>query len=355
MNLRSDNESGAAPEIIEAIAKANHGSAHSYGEDAFTDELRQRFCEVFEKEVFVLPVATGTAANSLCIAQMTPSYGSVICYEHGHLYVDECGAPEFFSGGAKLIPLPGEAAKLSLATVNAYIKNTGYHGDHECKLSAISLSQATELGTVYSVEELKKITHLAHEQDMLVHIDGARFANALITQNCTPAEATWKSGVDFLSFGATKNGALAAEAVIVFDPAKADQLGRRRKRSGHLFSKMRFLSAQLNAYLADDLWLKLATHANYCARYLAQGLSALETVKVLYPVEANELFVHMPQVLAEGLYQKGHEFHPWPGEPNVYRMICAHNTTTDQLDGFLADAKEQNVSASGLLSMERHG
>ena len=339
MNLRSDNESIVAPEIMQALERANQGSAHSYGDDVLTQRLQRRFNDFFEKEVFVLPVATGTAANSISIAQMTPPYGSVFCHESAHLYVDECGAPEFFSGGAKLLPLPGADAKIESSTLKARIEQSGFHGEHECQINGVSVSQATELGTVYSLNELEAISSLAHANNMLVHMDGARFANAIVSLNCTPAEMSWKTGIDFLSFGATKNGAMAAEAVIVFNEEHCEQILRRRKRAGHLFSKMRYLSAQLEAYLDDELWRRLASNANTRAAQLADGLSAVAGVEVLHPVQVNEVFVRLPSDVANRLYNSGHEFHPWPGRPNVYRMICAHNTTPDDVDTLLADAK----------------
>ncbi len=339
MNLRSDNESIVAAEIMVALEQVNKGSAYAYGDDAVTQSLAERFNDFFEKDVFVLPVATGTAANSISIAQIAPSYGSVYCHETAHLYVDECGAPEFFSGGAKLLPIPGRDAKLDQAVLSQSIQQSGFHGEHECQISGVSLSQATELGTVYSLDEIKEISSVAHNNGLLVHMDGARFANAIVSLGCTPAEMTWKAGIDFLSFGATKNGAMAAEAVIVFDRDNSEQIVRRRKRGGHLFSKMRYLSIQLEAYLRNDLWRRLASNANGCATRLADGLSSVPGVKILHPVQVNEVFTELPEEVAKRLYDRGHEFHPWPGRPNVYRMICAHNTDLDEVDVFLSDAR----------------
>jgi threonine aldolase len=307
-NFNSDNEAGVAPEIVAAIARANAGMAHSYGEDALTARVRERLRTLFEApRMEVFPVVTGTAANALAIAQVTPPYGAVYCHEEAHVNTDECGAPELYSGGAKLIGLPGARAKIDPEVLARTLAYTGELGDHECLPCALSLSQATEHGAVYAREEVAELAGIAKRHGLRVHMDGARFANALVHAGCTPAELTWRAGVDLLSFGATKNGALMAEALLVFDPALATGLGRRRKRAGHLVSKMRFVSAQLDAYLEDDLWLRLARHANAAARSLAAGLAAIPGVEVLYPVEANEVFVRLSPVLARGLHEAGFE------------------------------------------------
>ncbi|MEM9058758.1 MAG: beta-eliminating lyase-related protein, partial [Pseudomonadota bacterium] len=246
-NFRSDNESPAAPAVLEALLEANAGSAHSYGDDPYTARLQATFAELFETDVQVWPLATGTAANALAIAQLCPPYGATFCHEHAHLHTDECGAPEFFAGGAKLLPLPGAHAKIDADELARVLASAGMLGDHESMPAALSLSQATEFGAVYSLDELKALTGLAREHGLRIHMDGARFANAVASLDSSPAEVTWRAGVDMLSFGATKNGAVMAEALLVFNRDLADQLGRRRKRAGHLLSKMRFVSAQLCA------------------------------------------------------------------------------------------------------------
>jgi threonine aldolase len=202
----------------------------------------------------------------------------------------------------------------------------------------LSLTQATEFGTVYTLDEIVALSRVAHEAGLRVHMDGARFANALVTLGCAPAEMTWKAGIDLLSFGATKNGAMMAEALVVFDPADAQELGRRRKQAGHLISKMRYVSAQLDAYLADDLWLRLATHANRMATRLAAGIEGLEGVELLYPVQSNELFVRMGEDDAEALRAAGFEFYGWPGRPGVFRLVTGHCTTAAEVDAFLGAA-----------------
>jgi threonine aldolase len=337
-NFRSDNETPVAPEILEALARANSGTAHSYGDDALTARVQRRFAEVFETEPAVYALVSGTAANALAVAQTTPPYGAVICHEDSHLHTDECGAPEFYSGGAKLLTLPGAGAKISAQTLKSQLENTGHGGDHASKPMLLSLTQATEFGTVYALDEVRELCDLAHAAGLKVHMDGARFANAVATLGCTPAEITWRAGVDLLSFGATKNGAMMAEALLVFDSADAVELGRRRKQSGHLISKMRYVSAQLDAYLEADLWLKLAANANLQASRLSAGIAALDGAELLYPVQSNEIFVRLEDSLAAGLRAAGFEFHGWPGRPGVYRLVTAHCTRADEVDAFIAAA-----------------
>ena len=340
MNFRSDNESPVAPQIFAALQSANTGHAYAYGEDGITSGMKERFRETFETDLEVLPVATGTAANSLSIAQLAPAYGAVFCHHEAHLHADECGGPEFYSGGAKVIPLSGELAKICPRTLQAAVAKMEEMGVHESQPSAVSISQATELGTVYKPDEILEISRIARGGGLGLHMDGARLANAVQRLGCTPAELTWKSGVDILSFGATKNGAMAAEAVVVFNHNRAAGLARRRKRAGHLFSKMRFISVQLEAYLKDDLWLQLADRANRAADALSAGFRRLAGVEVLYPVEANEVFVRMPPGLADGLKEAGYEFHLWPGSRDHYRLVTCFATRVDEVNAFLALAKQ---------------
>ena len=285
VNFCSDNASGAAPEVLRALEAANAGWAMPYGNDELTRRVEARVREIFETDAAVFPVATGTAANVLCLSVMTPPYGAIYCHQESHINVDECGAPEFYSGGAKLVALPGAHGKLAPATLEAAIVDAG--NVHAVQPAAVSLSNVSEAGTVYTPEETRAIAEVAEGHGLGLHLDGARFANALVALGCSPAEATWKAGVDALSLGATKNGVLAGELVVLFDPGKAEELGYRRKRGGHLFSKMRFLSAQLEAYLADDLWLRNARHANAMAAALAEGLAELPGAVLSHPVEAN--------------------------------------------------------------------
>lgn len=334
MNFMSDNVAGAAPEIMAALLAANEGTAPSYGADPISKRLEQRFADLFGRPVAIFPVATGTAANALALAQFTPPWGAVYCHADAHIQADECGAPEMFSGGAKLVPLPGPHGKLSPDILVAALDRAPKGFVHAVQPAALSLTQATEAGTVYRPDEVAALADIAHRHGLSVHMDGARFANAVAHLGCDPAEVTWRAGVDALSFGATKNGALGAEAVIFFDPAKAADFAYRRKRSAHLFSKMRFLSAQLDAYLADGLWLRLAAHANAMAARLAQGLAALPGVTLAHPVEANEIFAALPEAMITHLQAHGAGFYRWDGQ--VVRLVTAWNTPADDVEHFLA-------------------
>jgi threonine aldolase len=343
VNFRSDNESPAAPEILEALACANRDSAHSYGADRYTADLQARFCELFETDLTVYPVATGTAANALCLGELTPPYGAVYCFEESHINASECGAPEFYSGGAKLVGLPAEHGRIAPQTVSGILAATGYHGEHESAPVVLSLTNASEAGTVYGPAAVAELAAIAREAGMAVHMDGARFANALATLSCSPADLSWRAGVTMLSFGATKNGAMMAEAVVDFRPPSQrpphESLRRRRMRGGHLLSKMRFLSAQLLAYVEDGLWLRLAGRANAGATRLGEGLAALPGVRLAHPVEANEVFVTLPEPLADALAAAGIEFHRWPGEDGlVARMVVPHCIELADIEHLLACA-----------------
>ncbi len=304
MNFASDNTAVIAPGIMAALNRANEGFALGYGNDALTRQIERRLSELFEKDVAVFLVPTGTAANALSIAHITPPWGGVLCHEQAHIVTDECGAPEFFGGGIKLIGLPGENTKLTAATVAAAIGRYSGHVPHQVNAASLSITQATEGGTLYRVGEIAALSELAHAHGLTVHMDGARFGNALARMNVSPAEATWKAGVDVLSFGATKGGAFAAEAVVFFDPARAAFLGERRKRAGHLLSKHRFLAAQFEGYLENGYWLSLARHSNDMADLLADGLRAAGATLV-WPVEANIVFVLLPRALDARLKAAG--------------------------------------------------
>lgn len=340
MIFTSDNAFGVAPEILAAIARANEGAVPSYGDDEITARLQTRFAEIFDHEVAVFPVATGTAANALALATLTPPHGAILCHAHAHVNVDECGAPEMFTGGAKLVGIPGAAGKIDPLALEAAIAAMPAGVVHNVQPATLTVTQSTEAGGVYSLEELRRLGDIADERGLSVHMDGARFANALVALGCRPAEMTWKAGVDVLSFGATKNGALAAEAVVFFDPARAADFAFRRKRSGHLFSKMRFVSAQLEAYLEGDLWLRNATHANAMAKRLAEGLSPVNSVRLQSPVEANEIFVRLPRELLKRLKGAGAHFHPWPMEGDdaefrTIRLVTSFATRAEDVEQFL--------------------
>lgn len=340
MSFASDNWAGAAPEILDAIARANDGAAPGYGGDALTKKVEAKVAEVFEKDCAVYFVATGGAANGLALSVMTPPYGMVLCHEESHVQMDECAGPEFFTGGAKLLPIKGENGKLTAEAIRKTLKGFPHRPPHGAPISALSLTQSTECGTRYSADELSAVCEAAHEADLAVHMDGARFANAVAASGKSPAELTWKAGVDVLCFGGTKNGCIAAEAVIFFDPVKAKDFEFMRKRAGHLWSKMRFISAQFDAYLEAGLWLDLAARANAMAQRLAAGLRGIDGVEFLYPVDINELFVVFPDGVADKLKAGGDVFYPWvtPGDPangGAHRLICSFRTTEAEVDGFV--------------------
>src|SRR5271168_1572398 len=275
MNFASDNTAPVAPAVLDAIVAANTGYARGYGNDDWTSRVERRLAEIFEREVAIFLAPTGTAANALSLAQVTPPWGVVFCHAESHIISDECGAVEFFSGGVKLAGLPGAAGKITPETLQAALARYGGHSPHQLIPSALSITQASEAGTIYRTDEIATLCEIAHARSLAVHMDGARFANALVRLNATPAQLTWQSGIDVLSFGATKGGALAAEAVVFFDPARAAAFGERRKRGGHLVSKHRFVAAQFSAYLENDRWLMLARHANAMADRFAAKLSAI--------------------------------------------------------------------------------
>ena len=338
----SDNAAGVSPAILDAIAKANTGDAAAYGDDAWTRSLDARFEEFFGRRVQCFLVGTGTAANALALAALSPPWGAVFCHEEAHVAVDECGAPELFTGGAKLLALPGRDGKLTLDGLQRSLAGFRIGDQHQAQPAAVSLSQSTEAGTVYRPDEIAAIAEWAHAQGLRVHMDGARFANAAVGLGCAPADITWRASVDILSFGATKNGALAAEAVIVFDPALAKDFLFRRKRAGHLFSKSRFFAAQFLAYLEDDLWRRNAAHANRMAAALANGLGKLPGVALAHPVEANEVFVRIPDALAAFLRGQGFLFHDWPPAGSGKRRLVASPTTAEaDVDALLAAAARQ--------------
>jgi threonine aldolase len=347
MNFASDNAAGIAPPILDALARANAGFALGYGNDDLSKAVERRLSDLFERELAVFLVATGTAANALAIAHLAPPWGAVLCHAESHAATDEAGAPEFFGGGLKLVELPGENAKISPDILRAALAR-GRGAPHSVLPAVLSLTQSTELGTVYRNEEVRALADMAHERGLAVHMDGARFANALVALGCSPAEATWKVGIDALSFGATKNGAAAAEAVIFFDPGKAKGMPSRRKRGGHLLSKHRFLAAQIGAYLRDDLWLKLAAHANAAAQRLKQKLAA-SGIEPIWPVEANELFVALPAAADARLKAAGATYYPWPAPEGratapghtLVRLVTSFATTDADVDRFAALAADK--------------
>ena len=347
MNFGSDNVHGVHEAILDAIRDANAGTASSYGHDDWSARAEARLRAVFECDLSAYLVITGTAANSLALAACCPSHGAVVCHREAHINVDECGAPEMYTGGAKLMGVGGPAGKLTPTAVTGMLDTMG-RAEHEQRPSVVSLSQATELGTAYSVDEISALSQTARGRRMRLHMDGARFANALVRLGCTPAELTWKAGVDVLSFGATKNGALGVEAVVFFDRALTHDFLYRRKRSGQLVSKSRYLGAQMLAYLDNDVWLSNARHANLMADMLAAGARAIPGVRLPLPVEANEVFAIMPRVTHESLLAAGARYSTWPGEgPGTdtvghgevfVRWLTSFRTTADEVRALVAAA-----------------
>lgn len=306
MRFFSDNTAPICPEVFEALSVANHGLERAYGDDPWTQRLSDVLGEFFGRKLKAYAVATGTAANSLSLAVLSPPYGAIFAHQEGHIVRDECGAPEHATGGARVVPLPGEHGKLTPTVLEAALEESPV-SVHTFQPAAVSITQATELGTSYRPQELAQLAEAAHRRGLKVHLDGARFANAAVFLGCHPAEITWRAGVDVLSFGATKNGALAAEAVVFFEPALAQDFELRRKRAGHLLSKSRFVSAQLNAYVETGAWKRNAERANG----LAQRIGRAAGSRLLEPVEANEVFVRLGAAGKASLRARSFEFYDW--------------------------------------------
>ena len=311
MNFASDNVYGVDPRIMQAMVDVNQGTDISYCHDDGSKAAEARLSEIFETEVKAFLVVNGTGANSLALSAMCPPFGGVLCHESSHINTDECNAPELFTGGAKLITLSGDGAKITPAAIEARLRYF-VHGEHGAKISALSITNATELGTVYTPKEIMALADCVKPKGMKMHMDGARFANALVSLGCTPAEMTWKAGVNVLSFGGTKNGGMLLEAVVFFDTALAEDFLYRRKRAGQLVSKSRFISAQMLAYLQDDVWLANARRANGLALKLADGLQQSNQIKLSNPVQANEVFAYMPRATFEKAQEQGAHFYEWP-------------------------------------------
>lgn len=334
MNFCSDNVTGVAPEIMAALVDANIGAAMPYGDDECSQNLQTKFSNLFEIEVMVFPVVTGSAANALALSVMCPPYGAIYCHSQSHINIDECGAPEFYTGGAKLVTLPGADGKIVAQDLQNVIERAGIGFVHHVQPAAISITQASEAGTLYSKAEIQQIGEISKTYNLKLHMDGTRFANAIATNGCSPADMTWRAGVDVLCFGATKNGAMAAEAIIFFNRDLSQTFSYQRKRGGHLLSKMRFVAAQLDAYITNDLWLKNATHANKMAAKLAAGIKSLPGVNLCYEVQANEIFVQLPEVVIDKLLADGFAF--YRGEYNTVRLVTAFDTQAADVDAFIA-------------------
>lgn len=333
----SDNTAGICPEAFAALAAANAGRVPSYGDDDATAQAKRLFANLFETECDVFFVFNGTAANALALAALCERHHAVLCHELAHIETDECGAPEFFTGGSKLLPVMGAGAKLLPADLEPMMHRG--HGVHFPKISALSLTQSTEQGTVYTPDELGALADFAHERGLAVHVDGARFANAaaaLGERGFSPADLTWRADVDVLCFGGTKNGLLTSEAVVFFNRDLAREFDYRVKQSGQLASKQRFASAQWAAVLRDGAWLRHAAHANRQAQVLSAGLQALG-LRAVAPTQANGVFVEMPPAVYQRLEAKGWQFYRFVGE-HGYRLMCSWETQGADVAAFLADA-----------------
>jgi threonine aldolase len=337
IDFRSDNTGRAAPEIIAALAAANEGTAAGYGGDEWTALLQRRFGEVFETRLQVFPVATGTAANALSLAALSPSWGAVYCSEQAHVNTAEANATGFFGGGTKLTPVAGSHGKIAAEALAAVLATAGAGQTHRSQPAAVTLTQASDLGAVYALDEIRAITRLAKTHKIRTHMDGARFANALARLGCSPAEMTWRAGIDVLSFGATKNGGLLCDAIVVFDPDAVPSLAVQLRRAGQVWSKMRFAAAQLLAYVEDELYLRNARAANGIAARIAAGLRDFPGVVPLAPVEANEVFLQLPAAVMDGLESDGVRFFRRPG--NIARFVCRFDATAAEADGLLASLR----------------
>ena len=341
MQFASDNWAGASDKVMEALSRHNEGASPAYGGDDLTRQIETRFQDIFETDCSTFMVATGTAANALALSTLTGPGGTVFCHRDAHIRVDECGAPEFLTSGARMWGLDGRHGKLTRQSILQGLEQVPHQPN------AISLSQATEVGTAYTLAELDVLATTAKDQKLTLHMDGARFANALQAIGATPAEMTWKSGIDVLSFGATKNGAWCAEAVVFFNKDYAGDFIYRRKRAGHLFSKMRFAAAQFDGYFEGDHWLGNADHANGMASRLVDGLNTSNSCRVAWPSQSNEVFAILPNEAAEKARRQGANFHEWPtaGLPEeeapsetecLVRLVCSYRTQPEEVDAFLA-------------------
>lgn len=339
MFFGSDNASGVPVQVLDALARANDGFSMPYGNDPLTAQVRDQIRATFDApgaEVFL--VATGSAANALALSVLCPPFGAVFCHRLAHIEEDECGAPEFYTNGAKLTLVDGTDGKMTPDALDRAIRS---HGGslHNVQNAAVSVTNITELGTLYTLDELAALTAVARRHDLPVHLDGARFANAVAALGCSPADMTWRAGVDVVTFGGTKNGLMGVEAVVIFDPARAREFQLRRKRGGHLFSKYRYLSAQMAAYLHDDLWLDLATRANAQAAALEAALKTVPDTRLLYPRGGNMVFADWSQeadarVRAAGAVYNAHDIDV-PGRCAA-RLVCSWNTDADDAARFVA-------------------
>jgi threonine aldolase len=336
-DFRSDNVGGVAPELLEALHAANMGAAAPYGDDDFTRAMTAQFRRVFEHDALTaMPIATGTGANAVALAGLANSYGAIYCHETAHINVYECGAPEFFTG-AKLVGLRGADYKLDAAHLDAELALAGRGNPTRVQPFALNITQPTDFGTLYTVDEIRALCAVAHRHGALVHLDGARFANAIAALGCTPADMTWRAGVDIVSFGATKNGAMNAEAILVFNDEVAARLPYLMKRGGQVVSKARFISAQLARYLADDRWLERARQSNAHAAALAARLRAIKGVELVGRVDVNMLFTRLPEAAVAALDAGPFRYYKLGREQ---RFVCRHEQEPQGIEALVRTIAE---------------
>lgn len=337
MDFGSENTSPVHPAFVEAVVSANRGYANNFEAEAWTEQAAKCLQDFFEtKELWALTVSTGTAANAIALGAMVPAYGSILCHWDAHIVTDECGAPEMFTSGARQIPLAGEHGRISIDALTAYLKEARIGVVHAVQPSALSLTNLTEAGTVYSPDDIAALARVARKAGLGVHLDGARFANAAAALGATPAQLTWKAGVEVVTLGTTKSGSFGAETIVAFTPKYNTALAFLRKRSGHFAPKSRFLAAQVQAYVDNDLWLKNAKHANRAARRMAEGLSSVQGVTLVHPTEGNEVFASMPAAMSDALEHAGCRFQrDWRLHPRHNRFVHSWATTDEEIDRFL--------------------
>ncbi|PTW59479.1 L-threonine aldolase [Breoghania corrubedonensis] len=347
MFFASDNWAGASDTVMAALSSANDGFAPAYGEDDISRRVAARFNDIFEREVAVFFVATGSAANSLALAHSARPGGAIFCHDEAHVAVDECGCPEFMTGGSKLVRIKGAGGKIAPEGLAKALSGFQDGFVHHGRPQAVTITQSSEIGTVYTLDEIAAIKAVADTRALPLHMDGARFANALVSLGVTPAEMTWKAGVDLLSFGGTKNGCWCAEAVVIFDKDKADELAWLRKRAGQLFSKSRFIAAQFDGYLADDHWLDLARHSNAMAQKLADAVEASDNARLPARPEANETFIVVKKVRIPAMRDAGAAFYEWPADglapdqalradEELIRLVTSFRTSEADIESFVA-------------------
>jgi len=337
IDFRSDNTGRAAPEILDALIAANSGTALGYGGDDWTARLQERFSELFETKVRVFPVATGTAANALSLAALSPSWGLVFCSALAHINTSETNAAGFFGGGLKLVPVAGRDGRIDADELARSLAAFQPGQTHRGQPAAVNLTQATDLGGVYRLDEVSAVAEAAKARGLKLHMDGARFANAVARLQCSPADLSWRAGIDVLSFGATKNGGALCDAIVVFSPEIADSLAVQLRRAGQVWSKMRFASAQLMAYIENGLWLNLAAQSNAAASRIAGAIEGIPGLKLLAPVEANEIFLEMPAGVMNALEADGFQF--YRRSATLARFVCRFDVTDAETDALVASLR----------------